>query len=260
MNRNKKIFLVLLTIIALVIIALFFFFKKEKIQILKRYDTKTKETTTLEYIIKDKDTIFDGKFICYDAKGNKKYEGIFVNGNIRGKSIYYFSNGIIESIDYMKNSKITEESTYNFPNGNIKKYLIYDDLGIPTFIIRFDEKGNIKNYEGYPLLEIYQYKIANKEKFKTKINQYLKVGDTLKHQYLIAYIPNAKRSVKIENIDADDAKAKPTFKKTSQIRIDVKEILTTKGINTINAVVKYEFNDKEKTVINDTISFQIKVN
>lgn len=258
MNRNKKIFLVLLTIIASVLIALFFFFKKEKIQILKRYDTKTKETTTLEYIIKDKDTIFDGKFICYDAKGNKKYEGIFVNGNIRGKSIYYFSNGIIESIDYMKNSKITEESTCNYPNGKVMKYLMYDDLGMLDFFINYDELGNVKKYQGLPLIEIYQYKIAHKEKFKTTIEQYLKPGDTLKQQYLIANIPNAKRSLKIENLD--NAKAKRTLKKTSQTGIEVKELLIKKGINTLRAIVKYEFYDKEKTVINDTVFFEVIVN
>ncbi|OMQ10976.1 hypothetical protein BXU01_11605 [[Flexibacter] sp. ATCC 35103] len=137
---------------------------------------------------------------------------------------------------------------------------MYDDFGILDFLIRYDKLGNIKSYEGLPLIEIHQYKIANPEEFKTKIEQHLKVGDTLKQQYLIANIPNAKRSLKIENLDIDNTKAKRTFKKTSQTGIEVKELLIKKGINTIRAVVKYEFNDKDKTVINDTISFKIQVN
>lgn len=129
-----------------------------------------------------------------------------------------------------------------------------------AFIVHFDKKGNVLNFEGYPLMETYQYRIANKKRFKTKIEQYLKVGDTLQQQYIIANIPNTKRSFKIENLNADEVKTKRTFKKTSQTGIEVKELLIKKGINTIRAVVKYEFNDKEKTVINDTISFKVNVN
>jgi uncharacterized protein YxeA len=259
MSKIKKIILGLLAIIILFLIVLFFFFKNEKIHVLKRYDIKTKETTTFEYIIKNKDTILQGRFTCYNEKGNKTNEGTFINGYIRGKSIYYYDNGNIESIDYIKNSKITEESTYNFPNGNVRKYLMYDDFGILDFFIHYDELGNMKSYEGLPLIETYQYKIARKEKFKTKVEQYLKIGDTLKQQYLIANIPNAKRSLKIENLNVDNTKVKRTFKKTSQTGLEVKEVLIRKGINKIRAVVKYEFNDKEKTVINDTISFKVEV-
>ncbi|WP_243396853.1 toxin-antitoxin system YwqK family antitoxin [Flavobacterium pectinovorum] len=253
------ILVLIFIVVILVLVVLLFFFKNEEVHILKKYDVKTKQTTTLEYIIKDKDTIFQGKFICYNEKGNKTYEGVFVNGHIKGKTIHYYDNGNIESIDYIKNSKVTEESTYNYPSGKVMKYLMYDDFGILDFLIRYDESTNVKSYEGLPLIEIYQYKIANKEQFKIKINQYLKVGDTLKHQYFIANIPNAKRNFKIENLDVDNKKVKRTFKKTSQTGIDVKEILTKKGINTIRAIVKYEFNDKEKTVINDTISFKVMV-
>ncbi|OXG09579.1 hypothetical protein BC749_1011065 [Flavobacterium araucananum] len=230
-----------------------------KVHVLKEYDAETKETTTLEYIIKDGDTIFHGKFINYNEKGNKTYEGNFVNGQIKGESIFYYDNGTIESVHYRKTSKILEESFYYHPNGKDMRYMIYDDLGISAFIIDFDEKGNVENYKGYPIMEVYQSKIANKEKSKTKINQYLKVGDTLKHQYLIAYIPNAKRDIRIKNMDSDYTKVKSTLKKTSQISFDIEEVLTTKGINTIIATVKYEFDDKEKTVINDATSFKIQV-
>ncbi|KQB38375.1 hypothetical protein [Flavobacterium aquidurense] len=259
MNRKYKIIL-LLAIIVISWVLVCFYFKNEKVYTLKEYDPNTKQIDISEYVIRSGDTIFEGKFTQYNKKGNKIAEGNFVNGHIKGKSIYYFDNGIIESIHYRKNSTITEESIYNYPNGMVKKYLMYDDFGILDFLIRYDELGNVKSYEGLPLIEIYQYKIANPEEFKRKIEQYLKIGDTLKQQYLVANIPNAKRSIKIENLDIDNTKAKRTFKKTSQTGIEIKELLIKKGINTIRAVVRYEFNDKDKTVINDTISFKVDVN
>jgi hypothetical protein len=249
-----------ISIVIIGLIGLLFYFNEEKVHTLKSYypDKTTRDVS--QYIIRNGDTIFEGKFTQYNAKGNKIAEGIFVNGHIKGKSTYYFDSGIIESIHYRKNVEITEESTYNYPNGKVMKYLMYDDLGILDFLIRYEEIGKAKSYEGLPLIEIYQYKIANKEQFKTKIEQYLKVGDTLKHQYLIANIPNAKRTLKIENQGVDNTKVNRTFKKTSQTGLEVKEIVIKKGINKIKTIVKYEFNDKEKTVINDTISFEVKVN
>lgn len=258
MIKKNRIFIAVIFTTILFLMLLFFFYKNEGIKVLNKYDAKTKETTTLEFIIKGKDTIFHGRFINYNEKGNKIYEGNFVDGHIKGKTISYFDNGVIESINYRKDGTITEESTYNYPNGKFMKYLMYDDLGMLDFLIHYDELGNVKSYEGLPLIEIYQFKILHKEKFKTK-NQYLKVGDTLKHQYIIANIPNAKRSFKIENVDEDNIKAKRVFKKTSQTGFEVKEILAKKGINRIRAIVKYEFNDKVRTIINDTISFKVEV-
>lgn len=259
MNKKHKIIL-LLIIILLSCLVMFFVFKDRKVYVVKRYNAETKETTTFEYIIKDNDSILHGEFVRYNKAGKKTAEGNFNNGTIRGKSIYYFDNGIIESIFYRKNSEITEQNIDNFPSGKIMRYTLYDDLGISAFIIRFDERGNVESYKGYPIIETYQYKTKSKERFKIKVNQHPKTGDTLQQQYLIADIPNAKRSVKIENLGVDEVKAKRTLKKTSQIGINVEEILIKKGINTIRAVVKYEFNDNKKTVINDTISFKVNVN
>ncbi|WP_428230248.1 hypothetical protein [Flavobacterium sp.] len=259
MNKNYKTILAVVAIFSISLIGLFFLFRNEQSSFIKKYDSKTKETTTLQYILKDGDTIFHGKFICYNEKGHKTSEGNFVNGHLQGKCIYYFDSGIIESIYYYKNSEIIEQNIDNFPSGKIMRYTLYDDLGMSAFIIRFDEKGNVENYKGYPIMEVYQDKTKTKERFKIKINKNPKTGDTLQHQYLIADIPNAKRNFKIENIGVDDAKAKRTFKKTSRRDIDVEEILTKKGINTIRAVVKYEFNDNKKTVINDTVSFKVEV-
>jgi antitoxin component YwqK of YwqJK toxin-antitoxin module len=260
MNNKHKITLLLTSLIVLFGIAIFLSYdKKEKVHTLKSYYPDKTTRDVFQYIIKNEDTIFEGKFIQYNTKGNKIAEGRFLNGHIKGKSIYYFDSGIIKSIHYRKNVEITEESTYNYPNGKVMKYLMYDDFGILDFLIRYDELGNMKSYEGLPLIEIYQYKIANKEQFKTKIKQHLKVGDTLKQQYLIANIPNAKRTLKIENQGVDNTKVNRTLKKMSQTGLEVKEILIKKGINKIKTIVKYEFNDKGKSVINDTVSFVVEV-
>ncbi|MEP6803759.1 MAG: hypothetical protein ABI892_04490 [Flavobacterium sp.] len=256
MNNKSKITLILITLIGLAIII---GCNKKEVRFLKSYYPDRKVKDISQYIIRNGDTVFEGEFIQYNTKGNKIAEGKFLNGHINGKSIYYFDNGIIESIHYRKNGEITEESTYNYPNGKVTKYLMYDDFGILDFLIRYDELGNMKSYEGLPLIEIYQYKIANKEQFKTKIKQHLKVGDTLKQQYLIANIPNAKRTLKIENQGVDNTKVNRTIKKISQTGIEVKEILIKKGINKIRTIVKYEFNDKGKSVINDTVSFEVEV-
>ncbi|KQB38376.1 hypothetical protein RC62_1731 [Flavobacterium aquidurense] len=231
-------------------------------QVLKRYNTETKETTTLEYIIRNGDTIAHGKLARYNKEGKKVKDANFINGEISGEVINYFDTGVIKSMYYYKldNNRIPDENIENFPSGKIMSYTLYDDLGISAFTIYFDEKGSVKNYDGYPILEIHQYKIENKEKFKTKTNRHLKVGDTVKYQFLIASIPNVKRDITIENLDVDNLTAKRTFKQMSRVSFDVEEILTEKGINTIRAVVKYEFNNKEKKVINAMIFFKVEVN
>lgn len=258
MSKKIKIILLVVTILSIGLMVMFFSLNREKKIILKDYYPDTKQTAEYECIIKEGDTILHGKFVRYNAKGVVVAKGINVNGEPSGKSIYYFDNGIIESIFYRKNSEITEENIDNFPSGKIMRYTSYGDSGLSAFIIRFDERGNVENYNGYPIMEVYQYKITNKL-LKININQYLKVGDTLKHQYIIANIPDAKRSLKIENVNVDNSKVKRKFKKSSQTGLEVKEVLIKKGINKIRAIVKYEFNDKAKTIINDTISFKVEV-
>lgn len=262
-NMPKKYIVTIIVILTAILLGstvLFFFNKKEKTFSLKSYNPDKKITDVSQYVLRDGDTVLEGKFAQYNQKGTKIAEGNFVNGHINGKSVYYFDNGNIESIHYRKNSKITEESTYNYSNGKVRKYVMYDDFGILDFLINYDELGNVKNYQGLPLIEIYQYKIANNKQFQVKTNQVLKIGDTLKYQYLIANIPNAKRSFKLQNLSVNNAKVKRTFKQIPPTGLNIKEVLTKKGLNTIIAVVRYEFNDKEKTVINDSISFNIKVN
>jgi hypothetical protein len=137
---------------------------------------------------------------------------------------------------------------------------MYDEFGNPVFIIRYDEQGNVKKYDGYALLEVYQYKFAHPEKFKIKTNQVLRVGDTLKHKYLSANIPKATRSLKIKLIDANLLGHRSKMTNNPPVEIDARNVLTTKGVNAIKGVVEYKFNDIKKTVIKDSIYFDVEVN
>ncbi|MCC9070172.1 hypothetical protein LNQ49_00945 [Flavobacterium sp. F-65] len=257
-NRYKVVVSILLVII-LGFIILFFFLKDEKVHVLKKYDPKTKRTTSIEFIIKNGDTILQGKYMYFNEQGNKISEGNFIDGHIKGKTINYYDNGKIESIVYHKNPEIIEEGTYYDRNGMIESYIMYDDFGKSSFIISFDEKGP-KRFDGHTILEIYQYKFNHKNEFNTKTEQVLKVGDILKYKYLVAKIPNTTRSFKVENIDVDNSKVKRTIVEKIPVGVEVEEILTKKGINTIKAIVQYKFHDKVTPIINDTISFKVKVN
>ena len=260
MENKKNIIIILITAIVLAGFVYFFFNKNGKVYVLSQYDSKGKLTSTSEYIVKDGDTIFHGRFINYNKDGIKIAEGNFVNGHIKGKCLYYYDDGELESICHRKDSKITEEITEFYPNGKVKRYIMFDPFGLEAFIVRFDEQGIMKNYEGYSIMEIYQYPIAHKERFNIKEEQYLKVGDTLKHNYLVANIPNAKRSFTIENVGIDNAIVKRILKNVPPAQIDVKEVLTKKGKNTIRSIVRYEFNDKVSPVFTDTLSFDVEVN
>lgn len=261
MVNNRKKILAFIILLAIAILGVVYFYNnKNTVCILKEYDPKTKITDISEYFIRDNDTIFQGKFTRYNQKGIKIAEGQFFNNEPIGKNSYFYEDGKLKSVYYKKNSKITEEVTEYYPNGKVKRYIMFDPFGLEAFIARYDEQGFIKSYEGYPLMEIYQYPIAHKDRFKIKTNQYLKVGDILKHKYLIANIPNAKRDFKIELVGSDNTSIKRTITKKPPVGIDVEEVLTKKGINTIKTTVEYKFNDSKKTVIKDSIYFEVKVN
>ena len=137
---------------------------------------------------------------------------------------------------------------------------MYTDFGKPLFIIKYDKKHIVDSYKGRPQLEIYQHKVDTVSRDYKQIKHFFKVGDTLKYSYIVANIPNAKRSFTIENVGIDNAKVKRITKKVEPCQIDVKEVLTKKGKNTIRSIVKYEFNDKVTPVFIDTLSFDINVN
>jgi len=259
-NNRKKVIVFSVLLVIIIIGAIYFYNSKNTIHILKEYDSKTKITDISEYIIRDNDTIFQGKFTRYNMKGTKIAEGQFLNNEPVGKNNYFYENGRLNSVYYRKNSKITEEVTEYYPNGNVKRYVMFDPFGMETFIVRFDERGLTKNYEGYPLMEIYQYPIAHKDRFKINTKQDLKVGDTLKYSYLVAEIPNTNRSFKIENISVDNSKVKRTLVHIQPVKIEVGEVLIKKGKNTIRSIVRYEFKDKVTPVFVDTLSFDVNVN
>lgn len=259
MNKKYK-FLIVLSIIIIGLITIYFYSGKEEVCTLKYYDAKTKITDVSEYVIRDNDTVFHGKYSQYNEKGIKIAEGNFVNGEPNGKNIYYFDNGKIKSVHYRINSKITLESSLYYPNGKIERYALYNPVGESIFIINYDKNGVVKSYDGDPQIEIYQFKFAHKKQFNIKKDQHLKVKDIIKHSYIVANIPYTKRSFKIENVSVDNSKVKRTQKNILPAQIDVEEILIKKGVNKIRAIVEYKFNDKVTPVLNDTISFDVNVN
>jgi len=101
----------------------------------------------------------------------------------------------------------------------------------------------------------------NRTGFGVEEDQNLKVGDILKYQFMIAKIPNAKRSFKIENLTvSDDQKVIRTMGHIPPTTFEVQEKLIKKGKNTIRAIVKYEFTDKVTPTLIDTLSFDVMVN
>lgn len=259
-NKNNRIVKTLLMPIVLgSFIILFFFLNKEKKGVIEDYNKNTGTKKTYEYVIKNSDTILHGKFNEFNKSGIKISEGTYVNNEIVGKYIHYYNDGTVETQQFKENSKKTVEGIWYNPKGQIETYAMYDDFGKPCFLMK-DMDKKVMLYKGYPLVETYQYKLVNKEKFNIKIEQHLKVGGIVKYEYLLANIPNAKKSFKIENLGLDNTKIKRTIKKTTPIKINVKEVLTRKGINTIRAVVRYDFNDKVTPALNDTVLFNIMVN
>ncbi|MEO8235527.1 MAG: hypothetical protein ABI549_08955 [Flavobacterium sp.] len=219
-----------------------------------------KQVAYSEYIInEEKDTILEGNSTVYNYDGIKISSGTYKKGEIVGKTTFYYDNGNIKSINNRDNNQLDIDIVYYYRNGKVERYSMFDELENLAFFIKFDEQGNPKNYKGNCVIERYQYKIKYAEEFKTKINQHLKVGDTLKYKYIVANIPYTKRSFKIENLSVDNSKVKRIIKKRQPIYIDVQEVLTKKGINRIRATAQYEFNDTKETVIKYTTFFDVNV-
>lgn len=259
MKTKYKIALIIFFVVILGLIVLVYCFKDEKVQTLKKYYPDSKETETYEYIIRNNDTILQGKTFTYNKKGIKISEGNCVNNVLIGKFTYYYENGNIECIKYIIDKKKYAEILWNYPNGAIEKYAFFSKYKEPIFLIDYDKNGPTK-YEGHVIEEIYHGKLNSKKQRSIEDNQYFRVGDTLIHQYIVANIPNAKRSFKVENVGIDNAKVKRTITQKPPTTIEVKEILTTKGKYTIRAVIKYEFKNNIMPVINNTLFFDVNVN
>ncbi len=254
-----RIMLVVLSVIILGSLVFLFYHTNEKVHFLRKYYPESKETFTFEYVIRNGDTILQGKAIIYNERGIKTVESNFVNNELKGERIHYYDNGKIESVEYIVDNKRKAEVLWNYPNGKIQKYAFFSNYKEPIFLISYDEKGP-KTYEGSTIESIFHGKLSNKKQQFEEESKYFKVGDTLLHSYLIANIPDAKRSFKIENIGFENTKVKRSITPKEPTTIEVKEILTTKGKNTIKAIVKYEFKDNIMPTINDTLSFEIEVN
>ncbi len=262
--KNIHKILILLSSVILVLLIVIFYPKEQKSFIIKRYNPKTKATHTINCQIRGNDTILNGPSTVNNKKGVKIAEGNFVNDQTYGKWNYYSDNGKIEGTLFLSKNNLIAEGIWYYLSGKIKKYVLYDEFGEEVFRIKYDEKGNVLSYNGWPLLEIYQYKISNPERFKKKkikinINQFLKIGNVLKYQYLMPNLPFALRDFKIESVNSHDINIKRVTTKKPPAIINVEETLLKKGIHSITAIVKYEFNDIEKTVINDTLAFTVEV-
>ena len=253
----KKTYIIITVFILLILTILFLYTKGEKVYISEERSAAGTLIGTNEYVIRDGNSIMHGKFVNYNQKGVKIAEGQFLDGHINGLCSYYYDNGKIETTQFKKGNITLESTNYN-QYGVIDKYIMCDDFGRWTFTINFDEKG-VREYDGNPLLEIYQYKIAKAEQSNLKTKQILNIGDTLKYKYLLANIPNTNRTFKIENLGVDDTTAKRIITNTPPTAVDVKEILVKKGVNTIRATVKYEFKDKITPDLNHTIAFYVNV-
>lgn len=255
-KKSIKLIILILLVLILGFITVFYYFKDENDCTLKEYSPTGQLLGSTEYIIRNGDTVFQGKFLRFNDQGSKISEGQFKDNEPNGICSYYNGNGKLQAVHYRKNSKITLESTFYNSKGFIEKYVIYDNLGTPSFLINFDEKHVLK-YEGYAIIETSLYGFSKKSDNDKHEN--LKVGDTLKYSYIIAKIPNTERSFKIENLDIDNSKVKRTQKHIPPAQIDVEEVLTKKGKNTIRSIVQYKFNDKVTPIYIDTLSFDVYV-
>lgn len=258
MKTKHKLKLIGFFVVLLGLIVSLYFIKDEKAHTIKKYYPESKETYVYNYIVRNSDTILHGKVIVYNKKGHKIAEGNLINNVPQGKFIYYYSNGKIESIKYVIDGKRNLEYFWYYPNEKIKKYAFFSRYEEPFFLISYDEKGPTK-YEGSTIEKIYHGKLNSKKHDNITDNHHFKIGDTLIHQYLVANIPNTVRNLKIENLSIENSKVKRFLKKVNPCQLNVEEILTKKGKNTIRTIVKYEFKDKLIPVINDTLTFDVDV-
>jgi len=256
-TKYRVVFLVL----SIVIIGFIVFNKhsnNDRVYILKEHNSEGKLLGTNEYIIRNGDTILQGKFIRYNENGIKIADGQFKHNEPNGVCSYYFDNGKIRTIYYRKDSKINLESTYFDQKGFINKYIMCDSLGKTAFVIKFEDKA-VKMFDGYSIWPVGQYKLINKKQIKIKTEDVLKVGDTIRYNYLVANIPNAKRSFKIENSVGDNPRAKRIIKSKLPAEIIVEEVLNKKGINRIKIIAQYTFEDKVTPNLNKEVTFDINV-
>ena len=74
------------------------------------------------------------------------------------------------------------------------------------------------------------------------------------------YVEVIKNVISKAQYSVDNEKVKRTITKKPSTGINVEEVLTKKGVNTIRAIFEYKFNDKVTPTLTDTLSFKVTVN
>ncbi|MFK7048551.1 hypothetical protein V3Q77_01470 [Flavobacterium davisii] len=258
MTNKYKIVISFLLLVIFAALIFVFSFKEEKVYTSHEYNSNGQLIGINEYIIRNSDTILQGKFERYNDKGIIISKGQFLNDEPYGKCSYYYDDGKIEAIQFKKNSKITLEAIKYNRRNFIKKYVMCNTYGEAKFIIEFDNKIT-QRYTGYSTYPVKQYKLYHGKEIDIKTGDILKVGDTIRYDYLIANIPYAKRTLKIETEGIDNSKINRRISKKAPTSLIVEEILTKRGLNRIKAITQYVFDDKFTPVKNDTVSFDIEV-
>ena len=119
-----------------------------------------------EYLLDNGDTIIDGKYSFYDNQNRLRKTGTFVDNEIYGTTKFYYENGNVESIHFIKDNKDIGEVTWNYPDGKIRKYSFYDVLGNLNFIANYDKEGTMETCKGLIIFEIYQFMLRKQKKQK----------------------------------------------------------------------------------------------
>jgi len=204
------------------------------------------------YILRGIDTVIQGKFIVYNKNKQKLAIGNYYNDKLSGKYTNYFSNGNISQIKYYDKDIIVGDRIFNYADGEVRKYVFHDYKSDPVFIVRFDKNGNVKSYEGKPLLDL---------KYLGKIDlDSLKTGDKLKYAFVLADVPTAKKTLNIQLLGYDNSKINRVIGARNKSEIEVEERIVKKGKNSVKAILKFTFNDSLRTTITDSIKFDYFVN
>lgn len=112
-TTNKyKIVISFLLLVIFAILIFVFFFKEVKVYTSHEYNSKGQLIAINEYVIRNNDTILNGKFERYNDEGIKVAEGNFFDGHMYGYCLYYYDDGKIEEKHFRKNKDITLESIY----------------------------------------------------------------------------------------------------------------------------------------------------
>ncbi|QYS86000.1 hypothetical protein JJC03_13310 [Flavobacterium oreochromis] len=251
-------------------ILLLIFISCKKNKVIERINPENNEREIYNYIIKEGDTVLQGKSYTYNQDGalvlkcsykNNKLDGnlyrFFDSGKLKeiqnlrngmndGIAVSYFKNGKINTLLTYSRDTLCGDGFYNYENGNLRKYMLYDSLGKVPFIIRLDSLGRIKSYEGKP---VNCFLDSDKIKF----------GEKFKMDCMLANIPNTIR--KVEFIYSDFHKGKIKIKKSGVNYLLLEETKYKKGKNLLYVIVTYKFNKKYyNQILKDTAFIDYYVN